>query len=112
MKYQLWYSESGRSGFFLAEDDQLSTKPPDARLIWTVEANTDDEARQKRDDFLEREGFSFAPYSDPEAVQELHELLVTGANEPGRHRSERSASSEQTTRVTTVVFMEDRKSTL
>jgi hypothetical protein len=104
MRYELWYSESRRQGALLDEKDAAKPKPSDAQLIWAVEANTYDEARQKRDEFLERAEVSFAPYSDPDAVQELHELIDRGANEPGLHRSDRSASSEETTRVTTVVF--------
>ncbi|HEV7240099.1 MAG TPA: hypothetical protein VGQ36_12740 [Thermoanaerobaculia bacterium] len=94
---------SERSGLLLHQDDKWTPKDPDARLIWAVEANTYDEALQKRDEFLERAGFAFASYSDPDAAQEL---ASCGADKPGRHRSERSASSEQTTRVTIFVYQE------
>src|SRR4051812_41364782 len=60
MQYQLWYSESERSGVLLHDEDRTSPKQRDARVIWTVEANTYDEALQKRDEFLERAGFAFA----------------------------------------------------
>jgi hypothetical protein len=104
MNYQLWYSASHRSGLLVAEDDESQPKAADAQLLFVVEANTLDEARQKRDELLERAGVSFAPYDDPEAVQELQELLRRGAEQPGRHRAERAAADEPTTRVTTVVF--------
>jgi hypothetical protein len=71
-----------------------------------VEANSYEEACQKRDEFLEQAGFSFAPYSDPEAVQELQGLIRGDTNKPGRYRSERSASGEQTTRVTKIVYVD------
>jgi len=84
------------------KDDGATRKPPDAQLIWEVESDSYDEALQRRDEFLESAGFSFASYSDPNAVQEL---LVRGEETPGRHRSERS--EEQTTRVTAVVYLDD-----
>ncbi len=62
MKYQLWHSESERSGLLLLhEEEQWSSKAPDAQVIWTVEANTyNEEALQKRDGFLKRAGSAFA----------------------------------------------------
>jgi hypothetical protein len=107
LKYQLWYSESERLGKFVREEDVPTPNPPDARIIWAVEANSYDEACQKRDEFLERAGFSFAPYSDPYAVQELKELLATGEDTPGRHKAERSDASEQTTQVTAVAYVDN-----
>jgi hypothetical protein len=80
MKYQLWYSESERSGVLLAEADRTSPKgAADTQLIWTVEANNYDEALRKRDEFLESAGFAFASLR----------------------------GGEQTTRVTTAVYLDD-----
>lgn len=103
MKYQLWYSESERSSVLLHEEDNWSPKQSGARVIWTVEANTYDEALQKRDEFLERAGFAFASYRDPEAVLALNTM---GAHAPGRVASEQAVSPERTTRVTMCVHLD------
>jgi hypothetical protein len=54
MRYELWYSESASSYALLYEGDTVSDhlKEPDAKVIWTVEADTYEEALQKRNDFL------------------------------------------------------------
>lgn len=102
LKYQLWYSESERSGLLLHDEDKTWPKPSDARVIWTVEANTYDEAIQKRDEFLERAGFAFASYSDPEAVLAMHTI---GVDAPGRVRSQQPVY-ERTTRLTMCVHLD------
>ena len=83
MKYQLWYSGPGHAGWLLAEDDKTSPKAPDARLIWAVDANTYDEARQKRDEFLERAGFELAlPQTTSETSTDEESPLRTSAGMP------------------------------
>lgn len=54
MRYELWYSESESSCALLHEGGIASDhlKEPDAKVIWTVEAETYEEALQKRNDFL------------------------------------------------------------
>ena len=54
MKYELWYSESDSSYAFFASGhkDRAGCFEPDAKMIWTVEADTWDEAKRKKDAFL------------------------------------------------------------
>ena len=54
MKYVLWHSASESSYTFIHEGDATSDhfRPQDARVIWTVDADTYEEALQKRNDFL------------------------------------------------------------
>jgi hypothetical protein len=54
MRYELWYSESASSYGLLYEGDTASDhlKEPDAKVIWTVEAEKYEDALQKRNDFL------------------------------------------------------------
>ena len=54
MKFELWHSESESSYALLYEGDTASDhlKPLDSRVIWTCEADTYEEALQKRNDFL------------------------------------------------------------
>ena len=54
MRYELWYSASTSSYALLYEGDTSSdhVKEPDAKVVWTVEADTYEEALQKRNDFL------------------------------------------------------------
>jgi hypothetical protein len=55
VKYELWYSNSEHTAVLLGEADRSShqLKARDAQVIWTVEADTYQEAMQKRDEFLE-----------------------------------------------------------
>ncbi|HYR29814.1 MAG TPA: hypothetical protein VEU30_15195, partial [Thermoanaerobaculia bacterium] len=55
MKYELWYSPSEMAGVLLHESDRSSShfKASDAVVIWSVEAETYQEACQKRDEYLE-----------------------------------------------------------
>jgi hypothetical protein len=57
VKYELWYSASEKNAVLLHESDRSSSyfKAADATVIWSVEADTYDEARQKRDEYLESE---------------------------------------------------------
>jgi len=54
VKYELWYSESECSYMLLYEGDTASDglKEPDHKVIWAVEADTYEQALQKRNDFL------------------------------------------------------------
>lgn len=54
MKYELWYSESKGTYMLLFEGDTASdrSKEADAKVVWTVEAETYEEARQRRNDYL------------------------------------------------------------
>lgn len=54
MKYELWHSETDRTYMLLFEGDTGSdrSKEPDAKVVWTVEADTYEEALQKRNDYL------------------------------------------------------------
>jgi hypothetical protein len=54
MKYELWHSESECSYTLLKEGDRSAEhlKEADARVICVVEAETYEEALQKRNDFL------------------------------------------------------------
>ena len=69
MKYELWYSELSGSGVLLAEGDQAwdHLKGPDAKVVWSGEADSYDEARAKRDEFCARSGFQ--PHG-PRSVKE------------------------------------------
>lgn len=62
MKYELWYSPSEKDAVLLHESDRSSSqlKASDATVIWSVEAETYQEARQKRDEYLESERSDFA----------------------------------------------------
>lgn len=55
MKYELWHSPSEQSAVLLHEDDRASAalKAADARVIWSVEAESYQEALEQRDAFLE-----------------------------------------------------------
>jgi hypothetical protein len=54
VKYELWQSESTGSYMLLYEGDTSSdhVKDPDAKVTWTCEAETYEEALQNRNDFL------------------------------------------------------------
>lgn len=56
-RYELWRSESElRDSFFEAGADnetRYQLLEPDARLIWTCEASSWNEAQQKRYDFMD-----------------------------------------------------------
>ena len=67
MKYELWYSEPECFGILLAEGDTASLKGSRARLLWTVEASTYQEAVQKRDAFLEGTDSTFVSLRDRDA---------------------------------------------
>jgi hypothetical protein len=84
MKYELWHSESDGSYMLFLEGNRSAHefKKRNARVIWTIEANTYKEALGKHDIFL--------------GLSEL---------QPGR--SEQSASRELTTRVTVVMYLDE-----
>jgi hypothetical protein len=54
VKYELWHSQSECSYMLLAEGAQASdhVKPADAKVVWTAEAETYEDALQKRNDYL------------------------------------------------------------
>lgn len=54
MKYELWYSDAEQSGVLLTAADAASEhlKSRDARVVWSVEAETYAEAIRQRDEFL------------------------------------------------------------
>jgi hypothetical protein len=54
LKYELWHSVSASSYMLLFEGDTASehVKDPDSTVIWTCEAETYEEALQKRNDHL------------------------------------------------------------
>jgi hypothetical protein len=54
MKYELWHSESESSYDRFASGDKGNADmlPPDAHLIWTVEAESWDDACRKQHEFL------------------------------------------------------------
>jgi hypothetical protein len=54
MKFELWRSESESSYMLLLEGDAASdhVKPEDAKVVWTIEASTYEEALEKRNEFL------------------------------------------------------------
>ena len=68
MKYELWNAASASSYMLLFEGDTASdhVKEPDAKVIWTVEAETYEEALQKRNDFLGWGEFKKQTYFDEE----------------------------------------------
>ncbi len=70
MKYQLWHSES-ESGYTMAPaGDPHRLNPSDARVVFTCEAESFNEALQKRNDFLgwgEHKPFEL-PYHEPSRV--------------------------------------------
>src|SRR5688572_2835211 len=82
MNYELWHSESEGSYMLFLEGNRSAHEfmKPDARVIWTFEANTYKEALCKQDDFL---GLS---------------SLQSG-------RSAQSVSRERTTRFTLVMYL-------
>ncbi len=53
-KYELWRSKSENSDTLFAADNDSAreTLAPDAKLIWTVDASSWNEAQQKRYDFM------------------------------------------------------------
>ncbi len=55
-RYELWRSRADglRESFFPADNDSArNSLEPDARLIWTCEASSWNEAQQKRTDFMD-----------------------------------------------------------
>lgn len=102
MKYELWYSEAECFGVLLAEGDTASLKGSRARLLWTVEASSYQEAVQKRDEFLERTDSTFVSLRDREA---LRGFFASGAYKPDR--STIAASREPTARATLVVYLDE-----
>jgi hypothetical protein len=54
MKYELWQSDSESSYSFFASGDKANADmlPIDARLIWTVEADSWEEACRRQHEFL------------------------------------------------------------
>ena len=66
MKYELWYSPSEMAAVLLHESDRSSSqlKAPDATVIWSVEADTYQEACQKRDEYFVSERSNFATFPD------------------------------------------------
>jgi hypothetical protein len=54
VKYELWHSESDSSYAFFAVGHRHNAGelPSDAKLIWTVEAETSQDARRKQHEFL------------------------------------------------------------
>lgn len=102
MKYELWYSEPECFGILLAEGDTASLKGSRARLLWTVEASTYQEAVQKRDAFLEGTDSTFVSLRDRDA---LRAFFASGAYRPDR--SSTAAARGSTTRATIVVYLDD-----
>lgn len=70
VKFELWYSPSEQAGVLLHESDRSSSqlKASDATVIWSVEAENYQEARQKRDEYLESERSHFASISPDTAT--------------------------------------------
>ena len=66
MKYELWRSDSESSYTFIAAGhaEQAGGLPSDAILIWTVEANTWEDARRQQHEFLGWEPYE--PSGPPE----------------------------------------------
>ncbi len=54
MTYDLWRTDAEMSWSLLYRGDDANTSrlPSDARIVWTCEADTYEEALQKRNDFL------------------------------------------------------------
>ena len=54
-RYELWRTaDGGQDSFFPTNNDSArNLLEPDARLIWTCEANSWNEAQQKRYDFMD-----------------------------------------------------------
>ena len=54
MKYELWHSQDGRSDIYtlLAVGAGRGALEPSAIVVWTVEAETWDEARRRQHEFL------------------------------------------------------------
>jgi len=54
VKYELWYSKSEQVAVLLEEADRSSNqlKARDAEVIWPIEADTYQDAMQKRDEFI------------------------------------------------------------
>jgi hypothetical protein len=54
VRYELWYSDAEQSGVLLTAADAASEqlKSRDARVVWSVEADTYAEAIRQRDEFL------------------------------------------------------------
>jgi hypothetical protein len=74
MKYELWYSDAEHSGVLLAAADASSEtlKPRDARVIWSVDAETYAEAVRQREEFLascERAGTVTAVRREPSTTR-------------------------------------------
>jgi len=89
MKYELWYSELSGSGVLLAEGDQAwdHLKGPDAKVVWSGEADSYDEARAKRDEFCARSGFQpHGPRSVKESTTRLICVVYQDGN--GQQRAE------------------------
>ena len=68
-RYELWRSEDGlRDSFFEAgtgDETNYQLLDSDARLIWTCEADSWDEAQQKRYDFMD-----WGTYRSPEELSD------------------------------------------
>jgi hypothetical protein len=53
MKYELWHGQDGHYSFFAVDNDSARKMlDPDDRLIWTVEAQSWEEASQAQYDYL------------------------------------------------------------
>jgi len=53
MKYELWHCQDGHYSFFAVDNDSARKMlDPDDRLIWTVEAQSWEEASQAQYDYL------------------------------------------------------------
>jgi hypothetical protein len=66
MKYELWYSPSEAAAVLLHESDRSSLyfKASDATVIWRIDTATYQEARQKRDEYLDSLRSDFVICSD------------------------------------------------
>lgn len=58
MKFELWSHEGGHTFFDEDNESARSHLEADAKLIWTVEAATWEEAKEKRLEFLWPEPYS------------------------------------------------------
>jgi hypothetical protein len=56
MKYELWHSRDGQSDIYtllaVGASRDRSLPEPDARVVWTVEADTWDDACRQQHEFL------------------------------------------------------------
>lgn len=69
MRYELWHSESEGCHTFFPSNQRPDDLEPDARLIWTVEAATWEEAQAAKHQFLGWE--PYRPMSGSESTDTI-----------------------------------------